>query len=104
MSFQLSIPWRVALQQSSPLLPQLPSCCNQQPPFVELISANGNRGLSVLSQVYYYRITWEESRKCFRSWDADGGGRGEDRRNCQNLEIARIEEPRTKYQIPSTRS
>jgi len=25
------------------------SCCNQQPPFVELNSANGNRGLSALS-------------------------------------------------------
>src|SRR5215469_18477726 len=25
------------------------SCCNQQPPFVELSSANGNRGASALS-------------------------------------------------------
>jgi len=50
MSFQLSIPWRVALQQSSLTLPQLRSCCNQQPSFVELISANGNRGVSLLSQ------------------------------------------------------
>ena len=50
MSFQLSIPWPVALQQSSPPLPQLRSCCNQQPSFVERISANGNRGVSILSQ------------------------------------------------------
>jgi len=31
MSFRLSIPWRVALQQSSPPLPQLCLCSNQQP-------------------------------------------------------------------------
>jgi transposase InsO family protein len=30
--FQLSIPWRVALQQSSPLLPQPPSTLQPQPP------------------------------------------------------------------------
>jgi hypothetical protein len=50
MSFQLSIPWRVALQQSSPPLPQLTFMLQPTIPFVDLISANGNRGVSSLSQ------------------------------------------------------
>jgi hypothetical protein len=48
--FQLSIPWRVALQQCPPPLPQPTSCSNQQRPLVEKNSANGYLGLLPVSQ------------------------------------------------------
>ena len=47
--FQLSIPWRVALQQSSPLLPQLGLMLQPTILFVQCTTENGNRGLSSLS-------------------------------------------------------
>ncbi len=43
-SFHPSIPWRVALQQSSPPLPHLSSCLQPTTPFAELISTNGDPG------------------------------------------------------------
>jgi hypothetical protein len=46
------------------------SSCNQQPPFVELSSANGNRGVSVLShprgslQIIWLSCAEERKLKC----------------------------------------
>jgi len=51
MSFQLSIPWRVALQQSSPPLSQLLIMLQPTTPFVYTMTANGSLGPLPLSQL-----------------------------------------------------
>src|SRR5271165_6452894 len=49
MSFQQSIPWRVALQQSPPPLPLPRSSSTRNHPFANGIPANGNRPLRAVS-------------------------------------------------------
>jgi len=51
MSFQLSIPWRVALQQSSPPLSQLLIILQPTTTFIYTMTANGSLGLLPLSQL-----------------------------------------------------
>src|SRR5215472_16930927 len=53
------------------------SCCNQQPPFVELSSANGNRGASALSHsggsLHYHAVSGSSHENAVGARRALGG-------------------------------